>query len=131
LTGVRWWSEHGDVRLRPLLAVAAVLLAVLTMAAAPAHAGVAAPAQQPEPAADDGGATGGEEPEDELPEPGAPDRDIIPQPNSGQSPTDAGDRGGALQIVVFLAILAGLGGIGALAVRDVRRSRARADAERL
>jgi hypothetical protein len=48
---------------------------------------------------------------------------IIPRPNSGAEPTEAGDRGGALQVAVFVIILAGVGGITALAVRDSRRAR--------
>lgn len=51
---------------------------------------------------------------------------MIPLPNTGTKPTDAGDRGGALQILVFVALVAGVGGITALAVRDARRSRRRA-----
>jgi hypothetical protein len=124
LTGRLRRSEHGPVRLRSLLVVAAVLIAVLTVTSAPAHALAAAPVQQPGTGADDAGASGDDT---ENPEPGAPDQDMIPLPNSGREPTDAGDRGGALQIGIFVAIVAGLGGIGALAVRDARRGRARAD----
>jgi hypothetical protein len=51
---------------------------------------------------------------------------IIPLPNTGTKPTDAGDRGGALQILVFVALVVGVGGITALAVHDARRSRRRA-----
>lgn len=56
----------------------------------------------------------------EVPE--APD--IIPAPNSGTEPEDAGDRGGALQTAVFVLILASVGVIGALVVRESRRKRA-------
>ena len=87
-------------------------------------AAATAPPQEPDAPADDG--TGGSGEESENPEPGAVDQDIIPKPNSGRDPTDAGDRGGALQVVVFVAIVAGVGSVAALAVRDVRRSRARA-----
>jgi hypothetical protein len=125
LTGRRRRSEHGTVRLRSLLVAAAVVVAVLTVASAPAHAGAATPVQQPDAGADDDGASGDDLTEN--PEPGAPDQDIIPLPNSGREPTDAGDRGGPLQIGVFVAIVVGLGGIGALAVRDARRGRAGAD----
>jgi hypothetical protein len=52
-----------------------------------------------------------------------PGQHIIPQPNTGHEPTDAGDRGGALQILVLVAIVAGVGGVTALALRDARRSR--------
>jgi hypothetical protein len=57
---------------------------------------------------------------DDAPVPGG---DIIPQPNSGREPTEAGDRGGALQGLVFVAILAGVGTIVGLAVRESRRAR--------
>lgn len=49
---------------------------------------------------------------------------IIPEPNSGVAPTDAGDRGGSLQTVVFVIVLAGVGVIGALVVRESRKARA-------
>lgn len=49
---------------------------------------------------------------------------IIPRPNSGEAPEEAGDRGGALQLLVLgLVVVAVAGGI-ALVVRDSRRSRA-------
>jgi hypothetical protein len=53
------------------------------------------------------------------PEPG-----IIPRPDSGRPPTEAGDRGGALQIAVLLAIVVGVGLIAAMIVRESRRNRA-------
>ena len=82
-------------------------------------------AQEPDAPADDGtGRSADEEPE-ENPEPGAAEQDIIPLPNSGREPTEAGDRGGALQILVFVVIVAGVGTIALLATRDVRRSRGR------
>ena len=49
--------------------------------------------------------------------------DIIPRPNSGAEPSEAGDRGGALQVAVLLAIVVGVGVIVALVVRESRRSR--------
>jgi hypothetical protein len=54
-----------------------------------------------------------------------PAQDIIPEPDSGRPPEDAGDRGGALQGVVFVLILVGVGGITAIVVRESRRSRQR------
>lgn len=48
---------------------------------------------------------------------------IIPEPNSGVAPTDAGDRGGALQTVVFAVVIAGVGAIGMLVVRESRKAR--------
>ena len=49
--------------------------------------------------------------------------DIIPRPNSGAEPTEAGDRGGALQVAVLVAIVVGVGAIVALVVRESRRAR--------
>jgi hypothetical protein len=54
-----------------------------------------------------------------------PEQDMIPEPNSGRAPTDAGDRGGALQALVLLSIAIGVGGIAVLAVRESRRAQAR------
>ncbi len=48
---------------------------------------------------------------------------IGPPPGQGVEPTDAGDRGGALQIATFGLVVAGVAAIGALVVRDARRSR--------
>ena len=127
---------------RPLIVLVGLVLAALTVLAAPAPAGAASrpaagvsagvalvrsPGQEPDAPADDGTGGSADDTVDE-PQPGAPEQDIIPRPNSGHEPTDAGDRGGALQILVFVAILAGVGTIGGLAARDVRRSRARAQA---
>jgi hypothetical protein len=89
------------------------------------HVGVepAALAQQPDAPADDG--TGGSADESEVsPGPGpAQGDDIIPKPNSGREPEEAGDRGGALQLLVFGLIVAGIGGIVAMIVRESRRNR--------
>jgi hypothetical protein len=49
--------------------------------------------------------------------------DIIPRPNSGAEPNEAGDRGGALQVAVLVGIVAGVGVIVALVVRESRRAR--------
>ena len=113
---------------RPLAGLlAALLCAALAVLGAPLHA--VAGAQEPDAPADDGtGGSADEEPDenpDENPPPGAVEQDIIPRPNSGEEPTEAGDRGGALQILVFVAVVAGLGTIALLATRDVRRSRTR------
>ena len=113
---------------RPLaVLLAALLCAPLAVLGAPLHA--VAGAQEPDAPADDGtGGSADEEPDenpDENPPPGAVEQDIIPRPNSGEEPSEAGDRGGALQILVFVAIVAGLGTIALLATRDVRRSRTR------
>ena len=54
-----------------------------------------------------------------------PTQDIVPKPNSGQAPEDAGDRGGALQLLV-LALMVGAIGFGAwrlsTQVRNVKRT---------
>jgi hypothetical protein len=53
-----------------------------------------------------------------------PPGDIIPRPNTGAAPEDAGDRGGALQLAVLLiVIVAVVGGVANLA-RQARRARA-------
>ena len=52
-----------------------------------------------------------------------PGNEIIPEPNSGIEPTEAGDRGGALQATVFVAILVGIATIVGLAVRESRKAR--------
>lgn len=49
---------------------------------------------------------------------------MIPEPNSGRAPEDAGDRGGALQTALFFGILGGIGMIAFFIVRESRRVRA-------
>lgn len=49
---------------------------------------------------------------------------IIPEPNQGSEPEDAGDRGGALQTLLFVLIVGATVGIGAVVVRQSRRVRA-------
>ena len=48
---------------------------------------------------------------------------IIPEPNSGSEPEDAGDRGGGLQTLVFVVVVGGVVVIGALIVRESRKAR--------
>jgi hypothetical protein len=61
-----------------------------------------------------------------------PTRDIIPAPNEGVAPRDAGDRGGAAQLALVAAIVGGLAVIAVLAVRDARGARgARAASRRV
>jgi hypothetical protein len=55
--------------------------------------------------------------------PDAPGQHIIPRPNSGAEPDDAGDRGGALQLAVFGAIVVGVSVVVTLAIRESRRNR--------
>ncbi len=122
------------MRRRPVLAAASLVLAMLALLAAPARAGaaprpaagagggavVATAGQEPDAPADDG--TGGSA-EDDSGEP-LPGEDIIPEPNSGREPEEAGDRGGGLQVLVLVLIVAGVGGIVTMVVRESRRNRA-------
>jgi uncharacterized membrane protein YedE/YeeE len=89
----------------------ALLLAGVVLLGAPVRAG-AAPAQEPTATT----STEGDNPE-------APEQDIIPRPDSGTEPDDAGDRGGALQLVVLAAVVVGVGTVVALGVRESRRNR--------
>jgi hypothetical protein len=93
-------------------AVPAVAATVATVTGGP----LPAAAQQPEDDPDGDPAT------DDAPLPG---QDMIPEPNSGHPPRDAGDRGGALQGLVLLLIVVGVGGVAGLALRESRRARAR------
>jgi hypothetical protein len=93
---------------------------------------LSAPAAVGAAVADGGSASGvGQQPEDDpdgdpsTDDAPVPEQDMIPEPNSGRAPTDAGDRGGALQGLVLLFIVIGVGGITVLAVRESRRARAR------
>ena len=52
------------------------------------------------------------------------DQRIIPRPNSGHEPEDAGDRGGALQIAVLVLIVVG---VGVVCVQIFRQTRQRED----
>ena len=126
------------MRPRPLVAVAAVILAALALLVAPAAAGAtprpgagavaemvaALPGQQPDAPADDGTGGSAETDAEGGPEVQSPDEGIIPMPNSGREPTEVGERGGALQALVFVLIVAGIGGIVAMIVRESRRNRA-------
>ena len=126
LTGATSRPDHGPMRRRPLLALLASLALVVAgavlLGAGPAGASLSAPereagvAQSGDPAADpDGDATTDDEP--------LPGGDIIPQPDSGVEPEDAGDRGGALQLTVFVVMLAGIALIVTLIVRESRKAR--------
>jgi hypothetical protein len=110
----------GVVRRRSLVVTISLVLMLVALLAAPARAGAVAmaPAQEPDAPADDGT---GDSADDGQPVEGA---DIIPEPNTGQQPQEAGDRGGVLQILVFVLIVAGVGGIVAMFVRESRRRRA-------
>jgi hypothetical protein len=97
------------MRRRGTIAFAALLLAVgVLLAGALPAAG--APVQE----------DGTDETTDSTP---VPEQDIIPRPDSGRAPEEAGDRGGALQLAVLGGVLAGVGLIVFLAVRESRRNR--------
>lgn len=83
-----------------------VLIAVLSMVGAPGSAASSSEEERP---------TTTEQP---------PAPNIIPRPNQGVAPQDAGDRGGALQTVVFVVIVAGALLMVGLVVRSSRRARA-------
>jgi hypothetical protein len=101
------------------------LLAVLTGWATPASSGPAHPVaeaavpQEPgEPGPDESTTT-------TTTAPAPPDQDIIPEPNSGQPPSEAGDRGGLLQLGVLALILVAVGLIAWRIVHEARRNRQR------
>jgi hypothetical protein len=52
-----------------------------------------------------------------------PDPHIIPEPNSGVEPHDAGDRGGALQLALLAGLVVAIGGAVLFVVRQSRRAR--------
>lgn len=55
---------------------------------------------------------------------------IIPRPNEGHEPTEAGDRGGALQLLVLGLVVVGIGGAVLHLTRVSRRARAVQQQER-
>jgi hypothetical protein len=54
---------------------------------------------------------------------GLPAPDIIPQPNTDSAPTEAGDRGGALQLALLGLVVVAIGGAVIVLVRQSRRAR--------
>lgn len=48
---------------------------------------------------------------------------IIPRPNSGHAPTEAGDRGGALQLLILGVLVVGISGAAVHLVRESHRGR--------
>ncbi len=86
--------------------IAALLVALVLLVAAPA-----APAQAQD---------------DELPPSQVPTQDIIPEPDSGVAPDEAGDRGGALQLLLLGLVVAALAGGGFHLYRQSRRRRVEA-----
>jgi hypothetical protein len=100
------------MRLRALLLAGLAALVLLVPAV---HAG-AAPVQDPGQRSVDGSIDTSGEP---LPEP-----HIIPRPNEGHQPIDAGDRGGALQLALLGLMVVAVGGGVAYAVHESRKARA-------
>jgi hypothetical protein len=102
-----------------LTATALGLLASLVFAADMDATVGAAPARQDTPAVDEAPADDTRtNTVDETP-------GIIPAPNSGVEPADAGKRGGAYQSVLFIVVCTGIAVVFALAVRDSRKARRR------
>lgn len=54
-----------------------------------------------------------------------PTQEIVPKPNSGTAPEEAGDRGGALQLGLLALVVSAVGLAVANLVRQSRRARAR------
>lgn len=52
-----------------------------------------------------------------------PDPHIIPEPNTGAEPDDAGDRGGALQLGLLAVLVLAIAGAVLYVVRQSRRAR--------
>lgn len=53
----------------------------------------------------------------------APPPQIVPEPNSGRAPEEAGDRGGWGQLGLFAVIVVAMGGIATVVVRGSRQAR--------
>ena len=52
-----------------------------------------------------------------------PTQDIIPEPDSGEAPDEAGDRGGALQLLLLVVVVLAVAGGGWHIARQARRGR--------
>jgi hypothetical protein len=59
----------------------------------------------------------------EPPSTGMTTQDIVPKPNSGREPTEAGDRGGALQLLIPGVLVLAVGGAVVHLRRQSRRAR--------
>jgi hypothetical protein len=90
--------------------VAVLVAAVLLLGSAGVSAQAGAPAQDGTPTTTSSTVT-------EL-----PPAEMIPRPNSGQAPDDAGDRGGALQLLVFGLVVVAIGAGVTKVVLDSRRA---------
>lgn len=64
----------------------------------------------------------------QLPEQGGAKPHIIPRPNEGQEPEEAGDRGGWAQLGLLGLIVVSMAGIAMVVVRGSSASRARRQA---
>jgi uncharacterized protein HemX len=75
---------------------------------------------------------------DPATDPDSPAGEIIPEPNSGRAPEEAGDRGGSLQLAILALVGLAILGMAAHVVRQssaaraarVQRAAERADATR-
>jgi hypothetical protein len=52
-----------------------------------------------------------------------PTQDIVPAPNQGAEPEDAGDRGGALQLGLLALLVGAVGTVVVMVIRQSRRAR--------
>lgn len=97
------------IRRHPVAVVALVgLVIALVLAASSSRA-----------MAQDGSGPSGGDRGQELPPP-----EMIPRPNTGREPEDAGDRGGSLQVLVLCVIVVAITGGVLLVVRESRRAKA-------
>jgi hypothetical protein len=106
-----------SVRRAVVAVVTAVLVSSVLVVAGPGLVATAA-GQTPEPPL----TTGSSAPD---PDAGQGVPPIIPEPNSGETPDDPGDRGGWQQLAVLGLVIGGLGLIAVLVVREGRRKRSR------
>jgi len=59
----------------------------------------------------------------DSPSTGMTTQDIVPRPNSGRAPTEAGDRGGALQLLILALVVVAVSGAIWHLVRQSQRAR--------
>lgn len=110
----RSW-QAGPVTARPLRRLlGGVLLAVVVLGGALATAGAQPPETTTPPVASTLSPRGSTVPTQPS---------IIPAPNSGEAPADAGERGGALQGALFFLVCGGIVLLFLLVWRDSRRKR--------
>ncbi len=107
-------SDAGDDARRARTVVLALAALALVIAATTVAAGFIDDGKPTDPSTVVEGYEGGE-----LASP-----QIIPKPNSGQAPDDAGDRGGWAQLTLLGVMVAAVAGIAFAIVRGTNRSRA-------